>query len=141
MILYADNTQPVHDFAAQHADDKMAIFQFAIQHYEKRHGPLGGDRETVMYDFLANYDPPEGLDAGAASSIFGDHLNNEVRFNTSYDDGSFSINVRKDFVPKAQELSDRAGYIANPWGEFGSNWAYIPMKVMRNHNSLRFADF
>ena len=64
LILFADNDHAFHEFALNHTGDKMAIYKMAKAKYEREHGMLGGDDETVMYDFLAHYDVPdsEGLD-------------------------------------------------------------------------------
>lgn len=58
LIMFAENDKLVYDFAMKNPHDKAAIFNFVLKEYEKRFGKLDDDRETMMYDFMANYDIP-----------------------------------------------------------------------------------
>jgi hypothetical protein len=71
LIMFADNDKEVYDFALRNRGDVDAIYSFCKDKFERMHGALrgnNGDEETIMYDFFANYGPPdldghdEGLD-------------------------------------------------------------------------------
>lgn len=114
LILFAENDKSVYDFAIIHRDDKMAIYNYVIARYEKQFGTLEGDRETIMYDFLANYEPPEQekkeLDKEElAKDIFGGYVGGKVKFDQDWGRG-FIVNVSPSFISDAVDLASKKGY-------------------------------
>ncbi len=56
LILFAENDMESYDYTRAHQNDKKAIFEFVYARFSKLHpGVLINDKETVMYDFMANY--------------------------------------------------------------------------------------
>ena len=108
LILFAENVYAFQEFALNHTDDKIAIFKMALARYEREHGRLGGDEETVMYDFLAHYDLPESEGLERAKAVFGNRIGKEVTYIMDVE-GGFLFRVKPGFGQEAQALVQKAG--------------------------------
>lgn len=108
LILFAENDYAFQEFALNHTEDKMAIFKMALAKYEREHGRLGGDEETIMWDFLAHYDVPESEGLEKAKAVFGNRIGKEVTYVMDTGNG-FIFRVKPGFGQEAQTLVQRAG--------------------------------
>lgn len=138
LIAYVYNTYPVFDFAISHPDDPKVVFDMAKNHYEKHRGPLGGDEETVMYDFMANFKTPNSNLEREAQHIFGSHFGAEVVFAKQAEDGQFTVYVNKAFARDAQQLADRAGYTLNLANDKVGEQKLL-MKARPKNDDVRFS--
>lgn len=109
LLLFVDNDRETYELAMKSAGNPMAVFNFARRKYEREFGPLEGDLETVMYDFLANYEQPEELKTELAKDIFGGYMGGKVRFDTNWGHG-FIVNVSPSFVDDAIAIAEEKGY-------------------------------
>lgn len=123
LILFAENDRETYEFALTHASDLHAIFLFCKKRYERSHGKLtgnNGDEETIMYDFMANYEPPEKDKYDEALNIFGGYMNGKVRFDKNWSRG-FIVDVAESFVEDAKAMAAQKGYEAKSMGGFDYN--------------------
>jgi hypothetical protein len=129
LILFAKNDLETFEFALQNKD-KAVIFDKAIKNYEKKFGEkLSGDRETVFYDFMAHYERPNTIIN--AEWIFGDEFGKRVVFDQSLGNTKFTVKTKREFMADVQQMADRAGYIANPYGTFDNNAEWITMRLTK----------
>ena len=134
LINMISSDAELFSYALEHGDDKKGMFDRAVALYEKRFNEmLSGDRETVFYDFMAHYNKPGTI--AAAEHIFGDALGSDVVFNGALGNTTFTVNVKNGFIRDAQQLADRAGYVANVWGQYDAKSPWVSMKVIPKNDA------
>lgn len=104
LIMFAENEKAAYDFVMAHPSDKQAIFEFCWNLYQKMHGSLvggNGDKETIMYDFMANYELPEEIRDQVREAYSAKH-NANIYFRT------FS-----DAVQHAKETAEKKGFLVD----------------------------
>lgn len=129
LILFAKDNLETFEFSLENKD-KAAIFDKAIEQYEKRFGEtVKGDRETVFYDFMAHYQRPGTITA--AEWMFGPLLGNEVIFDQSLGNTKFTVKVDTELVTTVQQMADKAGYVANMDGSYDRNASQVTMRLIK----------
>ncbi len=133
LITSVQNNAELFSYALEHGDDKEGMFHRAVKVYERHFKEkLGGDIETVFYDFLAHYKKPSTI--AAAEHIFGDLFGSDVIFNSALGNTKFTVNVKNGLVATVQDRANKAGYVANVWGEYYNDNPWISMKVFPKRN-------
>ena len=130
LILFADNDFEVYEFAIRNPGNPMAVYNLVRNKFEKKFGPLNGDAETTMYDFLANYEQPEEPKEELAKDIFGGYMNGKVKFDQNWGHG-FIVNVSPSFIDDAKELANKKGFECKRMAATANNHdGTFPMLVM-----------
>lgn len=130
LIHFADNDFEVYEFSIRNPGNPIAVYNLVRNKFEKKFGPLNGDAETTLYDFLANYEQPEKSKEELAKDIFGGYMNGKVKFDQNWGHG-FIVNVSPSFIEDAKELANKKGFECKRMAATTNNHdGTFPMLVM-----------